>query len=110
MSYACRVAAMLRHGLVTEVGRLRTAGLEKNRSAARAIGYREVLAVLDGRGDEGGLAAEIAKASKDPAFVDKLTKLGADPSGITPAQFAELVAADLKQWAEAVAIAGVKLQ
>jgi tripartite-type tricarboxylate transporter receptor subunit TctC len=56
------------------------------------------------------IAGEIAKASKDPAFVDKLTKLGADPSGITPAQFAELVSADLKLWAEAVAIAGVKLQ
>ena len=56
------------------------------------------------------IATEIAKASKDPAFVDKLTKLGADPSGITPAEFAELVAADLKLWSEAVAIAGVKLQ
>ena len=35
---------------------------------------------------------------------------GADPSGITPAEFAELIAADLKLWAEAVAIAGVKQQ
>jgi tripartite-type tricarboxylate transporter receptor subunit TctC len=56
------------------------------------------------------IATEVAKASKDPAFLDKLTKIGADPSGITPAQFAELVAADLKLWAEAVAIAGVKMQ
>ena len=56
------------------------------------------------------IAAEIAKAAKDPAFVERLTKLGADPSGITPAQFAELVGADLRLWAEAVAIAGVKMQ
>ena len=42
------------------------------------------------------IAGEIAKASKDPKFVDELAKLGADPSGITPAQFAELIAADLK--------------
>ncbi len=56
------------------------------------------------------IAGELAKAAKDPAFVDKLAKLGADPSNLTPAQFAELVAADLKQWAEAVAIAGVKPQ
>ena len=56
------------------------------------------------------IAGEIAKAAKDPAFVERLTKLGADPSGITPAQFAELVGADLKLWAEAVAIAGVKMQ
>ena len=54
------------------------------------------------------IAGEIAKASKDKAFVERLGKFGADPSGITPAQFAELIAADLKLWAEAVAVAGVK--
>jgi tripartite-type tricarboxylate transporter receptor subunit TctC len=54
------------------------------------------------------IAGEIAKASKDKAFVERLEKFGADPSGITPAQFAELIAADLKLWAEAVAVAGVK--
>jgi tripartite-type tricarboxylate transporter receptor subunit TctC len=53
-------------------------------------------------------AGEIAKATKDPAFVERLGKFGADPSGITPAQFADLIAADLKLWAEAVAVAGVK--
>ena len=36
------------------------------------------------------IAGELVKASKDPAFIDKLAKIGADPSGITPAQFAEL--------------------
>jgi tripartite-type tricarboxylate transporter receptor subunit TctC len=55
-------------------------------------------------------AAEIAKACKDPKFLERLSSLGTDPSGITPAQFAELIAADLKQWAEAVAVAGVKQQ
>ena len=48
-----RVATMLRDpfdglragGLVDEVKRLRAAGLEKNPSAAKAIGYREVLAI-----------------------------------------------------------------
>ena len=44
-----RVAVMLQAGLVEEVRRLRAAGLEQNPSAARAIGYREVLAVLDGQ-------------------------------------------------------------
>ena len=56
------------------------------------------------------IAGEIAKASKDPAFIKRLEGYGADPSGITPKQFAELIAADTKQWAEAVRIAGVKLQ
>lgn len=44
-----RVEAMLETGLVAEVQDLRAAGLEQNPSASRAIGYREVLAHLDGR-------------------------------------------------------------
>jgi tRNA dimethylallyltransferase len=55
-----RVAAMLRDGLVEEVRRLRAEGLERNPSAARAIGYREVLAMLDGALPQDALAAEIA--------------------------------------------------
>jgi tRNA dimethylallyltransferase len=55
-----RVAAMLRAGLVDEVRQLRAAGLEKNPSAMRAIGYREVLAMLDGKLGEAALADEIA--------------------------------------------------
>jgi tRNA dimethylallyltransferase len=55
-----RVAAMLRGGLVEEVRRLRAVGLERNPSAAGAIGYREVLAVLDGVRPEARLAEEIA--------------------------------------------------
>ncbi len=59
-----RVHAMLGAGLVDEVRRLRAAGLEKNPSAAKAIGYREVLAVLDGQLPENQLAAEIAKNTR----------------------------------------------
>jgi tRNA dimethylallyltransferase len=59
-----RVAAMLRDGLVDEVRRLREEGIERNPSAARAIGYREVLALLDGQLAEGALAAEIAKNTR----------------------------------------------
>jgi tRNA dimethylallyltransferase len=59
-----RVAAMLRGGLVEEVRQLRAAGLEKNPSAVRAIGYREVLAMLDGKLGEAALADEIAKNTR----------------------------------------------
>lgn len=59
-----RVAAMLRTGLVDEVRRLRAEGLERNPSAARAIGYREVLAYLDGALPEPALAAEIARNTR----------------------------------------------
>jgi tRNA dimethylallyltransferase len=55
---------MLRAGLVEEVRRLRGSGLEQNPSAARAIGYREVIAMLDGQLAEPDLAAEIAKNTR----------------------------------------------
>jgi tRNA dimethylallyltransferase len=59
-----RVQAMLRNGLVEEVRRLRAEGLEQNPSAMRAIGYREVLALLDGQLAETALAEEIAKNTR----------------------------------------------
>lgn len=59
-----RVAAMLRDGLVNEVRTLRARGLERNPSASRAIGYREVLAMLDGQLPQQDLAAEIAKNTR----------------------------------------------
>ncbi len=59
-----RVATMLRAGLIDEVRGLRAAGFEQNPSAAGAIGYREVIDVLDGRRPEAGLAAEMAKNTR----------------------------------------------
>lgn len=59
-----RVAAMLRDGLVEEVKRMRPQGLDANPSAARAIGYREVLAMLDGTLPESGLAAAITQNTR----------------------------------------------
>jgi tRNA dimethylallyltransferase len=59
-----RVEAMLSGGLVEEVRRLRAEGFEANPSAARAIGYREVLASLDGKLPAESLAAEIAKNTR----------------------------------------------
>ncbi len=43
-----RVEAMLNAGLIDEVSGLRQRGLETNSSAAKAIGYRETLAYLNG--------------------------------------------------------------
>ncbi len=59
-----RVAAMLHAGLIEEVRRLRGEGLEMNPSAALAIGYREVRAMLDGELPEAGLAMAIAKNTR----------------------------------------------
>jgi len=46
---AARVRAMLAAGLVEEVRGLLAAGLARNPAAARAIGYRETIACLEGR-------------------------------------------------------------
>jgi tRNA dimethylallyltransferase len=59
-----RVDAMLQAGLVAEVRRMEGVGLRDNPSAARAIGYREVLDFLDGKLAEKNLAAEIAKNTR----------------------------------------------
>jgi tRNA dimethylallyltransferase len=59
-----RVAAMLDAGLVDEVHRLLAAGLRSNPSAARAIGYRETISVIDGAAPRDGLAAAIAKDTR----------------------------------------------
>ena len=59
-----RVAGMLRAGLLDEVRRLRMEGLEQNPSAARAIGYREVIALLEGELTADALEAEIAKNTR----------------------------------------------
>jgi tripartite-type tricarboxylate transporter receptor subunit TctC len=56
------------------------------------------------------LADEVARAAKDPAFAVRLARLGVDPLGNSPAEFAALIAADISFWAEAVKIAGVKEQ
>ena len=61
---ALRVGAMLAAGLVAEVTALLAAGLKQNPSAARAIGYREVIDVLEGRRPAGELASEIEKNTR----------------------------------------------
>ena len=59
-----RVRAMLAGGLVEEVRRLLEAGLKQNPSAARAIGYRESIAFLEGRVQAEDLAALIARNTR----------------------------------------------
>ena len=59
-----RVETMVRAGLVEEVRRLRADGFELNPSAAGAIGYREVLAMLDGKLASSAMAAEIAQNTR----------------------------------------------
>jgi tRNA dimethylallyltransferase len=55
---------MLADGLVAEVERARAEGLERNASAARAIGYRETLAMLDGKLARAELGEAIARNTR----------------------------------------------
>lgn len=59
-----RVRTMLAAGLVDEVRRLDAAGLRENPSAAGAIGYREVLALLDGQKPLAALEGEIVRNTR----------------------------------------------
>ncbi len=59
-----RTRGMLEAGLIEEVAALRKEGLERNPSAASAIGYRETLQYLDGKGDRQWLQAEIVRHTR----------------------------------------------
>jgi tripartite-type tricarboxylate transporter receptor subunit TctC len=52
---------------------------------------------------------EVAKALATPALKERLATLGAIPSGNTPAQFAALIEAEHKKWAEVVKASGAKV-
>jgi len=55
------------------------------------------------------IAAEFARAAKEPKFAERLDREGVDPLGSSPAETAKFIAADMALWAEAVKIAGVSL-
>ncbi|MDR0593016.1 MAG: tRNA (adenosine(37)-N6)-dimethylallyltransferase MiaA [Bifidobacteriaceae bacterium] len=59
-----RARAMIEGGLLDEVARLVAAGLRDGRTASRAIGYRQGLAVLDGLATPAQAQAEIALATR----------------------------------------------
>lgn len=61
---ASRVDRMWAAGLVGEVGALAARGLRDGPTASRALGYRQVLAHLDGRHDEATARAETVRATR----------------------------------------------
>ncbi|MDR2576964.1 MAG: tRNA (adenosine(37)-N6)-dimethylallyltransferase MiaA [Puniceicoccales bacterium] len=59
-----RIQKMLEDGLIVETERLRRQNFECNPSACRAVGYREVLAFLDGKISRDTLAENIFRRTK----------------------------------------------
>lgn len=55
------------------------------------------------------VAQETRKALGTPAIKERLQAQGAIPSGIGPAEFAALIAAETKKWAEVVKASGAKV-
>ncbi len=54
------------------------------------------------------MAGEIARATRDPQFTERLLAIGVNPVGNTPADFARLIAADTALWRQAAEAAGVQ--
>jgi len=56
------------------------------------------------------LSAEVQKIVREPAVVARLTSIGVDPLGSTPAEFVEMIRTDSVIWQEAVRAAGLKAE
>ncbi|HYX63296.1 MAG TPA: tripartite tricarboxylate transporter substrate binding protein [Burkholderiales bacterium] len=54
--------------------------------------------------------ADVQKALAAPDVVETMAKLGLEPGGGTPRQYAEMIVDDLAQWRAAVKAAGIKLE
>lgn len=54
------------------------------------------------------LAQEVGRMVKDPVVIDRLQRIGTDPSGIALEEFAELIRREKPVWIEAVKVAGIK--
>jgi tripartite-type tricarboxylate transporter receptor subunit TctC len=54
------------------------------------------------------LAREIGKIVREPATAEKLEKIGVDPVGNTPAEFAAFIRSDTPLWRDAVKAADIK--
>ncbi len=54
------------------------------------------------------IAAVLSAAVKDEKFAARLSEFGVDPLGNSPADFRKMLARDVKTWAEAIDLAGLK--
>jgi len=54
------------------------------------------------------VAQEVVRMVKDPVVVDRIHKIGSDPSGVALEEFAELIRKEQPMWVEAVKAAGIR--
>ena len=58
----------------------------------------------------GRLNAELNRALRSADFRERLAALGAEPTGGTPEQFAQVIRADTARWAKVVSTAGIRIE
>jgi tripartite-type tricarboxylate transporter receptor subunit TctC len=56
------------------------------------------------------IAMDCAEVLRDPAIIDRIKKLAAEPVGGTPAQFATFLKADVERWKKVVKDANLKVE
>ena len=54
--------------------------------------------------------AEVRKALAKPEVLETLAKLGLEPGGSTPQEYATMIAGELASWRQVVKAAGIKLE
>lgn len=54
------------------------------------------------------VAHEVVRVMKEPAVIDRVRKIGLDPSGVALGEFADLVRKEQPSWVEVVKAAGIK--
>lgn len=54
------------------------------------------------------VAHEVVRMVKDPVVVDRIHKIGSDPSGVALEELADLIRKELPMWVEAVKAAGIR--
>ena len=55
------------------------------------------------------IAFEVGRVVKDKRFVDRLSNLGVETLGNSPAEFAAMISKDIELWADAIKIAGINV-
>ena len=55
------------------------------------------------------ISKDLAAIMKTPEMKERLSKLGAEPAGTTPAEFADLMKADTAKWSKVVKSSGARV-